>query len=155
MIGRVTALLFYYMIKRYIQELFKIVKFYDAQPLLLFWSVSDVLNNQIIWTDYSYWLELGQPNTYWLYFVYFIASCGILFSLSSLKWCSRFVSFYLILYIFSTIRYLVSLYNSNDFIFDTEAIRSLSITFLYFTMWVWIWSKLKREKLYRKLNNGQ
>jgi hypothetical protein len=143
------------MIKKYIRELFRIIKFYDAQPLLLFWSVSDILNNQILWTDYNYWLELGQPNTYWLYSVYFIASLGILLSLASLKWCSRFVSFYLILYLFSTIRYLVDLYNSNDFIFDTQAIRSLSITFLYFTMWVWIWSKLKREKLYRKLNNGQ
>ena len=143
------------MIKKYIRELFRIIKFYDAQPLLLFWSVSDILNNQILWTDYNYWLELGQPNTYWLYAVYFMASLGILLSLASLKWCSRFVSFYLILYLFSTIRYLVDLYNSNDFIFDTQAIRSLSITFLYFTMWVWIWSKLKREKLYRKLNNGQ
>jgi hypothetical protein len=143
------------MIKKYTKELFRIIKFYDAQPLLLFWSVSDILNNQILWTDYNYWLDLGQPNTYWLYSVYFIASLGILLSLASLKWCSRFVSFYLILYLFSTIRYLVDLYNSNDFIFDTQAIRSLSITFLYFTMWVWIWSKLKREKLYRKLNNGQ
>jgi hypothetical protein len=143
------------MIRKYTKELFRIIKFYDAQPLLLFWSVSDILNNQILWTDYNYWLDLGQPNTYWLYSVYFIASLGILLSLASLKWCSRFVSFYLILYLFSTIRYLVDLYNSNDFIFDTQAIRSLSITFLYFTMWVWIWSKLKREKLYRKLNNGQ
>ena len=142
------------MIKKYLQELLRIIKFYDAQPLLLFWSVSDILNNQILWTNYDFWVELGQANTYWLYCVFFIASCGILFSLASLKWCSRFVSLYLILYMFSTIRYLVDSYHSNSFVFDTQAVKSLSITFLYFTMWVWIWSKLKREKFYRKLNNG-
>ena len=36
------------MIKKYIKELFRIIKFYDAQPLMLFWSVSDILNNKII-----------------------------------------------------------------------------------------------------------
>ena len=139
------------MIKNFIIEIRNILRYYDPQPLLLFWCFSDILNNQILWTDYQYWSDLGQPNTYFLYCAYFIVSVGIFFSLNSLRWCIRFVSLYVLLYLFSTILYLVDLHGSNDFVFDIQAVRALTITFFYLLMWVWIWVKLKSEMLYRKL----
>ena len=33
--------------KGYLKHIINILKFYDVQPLLLFWCVSDILNNQI------------------------------------------------------------------------------------------------------------
>lgn len=138
-------------IKAYFRYIFKILKFYDVQPLLLFWCASDILNNQILWTDYEYWSNLGQPNTYYLYCVYMIVSLGIFASMRSIKRCTYFVSAYLFLTLFATIRYVVNLVSSDDAGFDIEAFRALTITFFYLLIWIWIWVKLKREMLYRKL----
>ena len=139
------------MIKRYFTYLFDILKYYDVQPLLLFWCASDILNNQILWTDYQYWADLGQPFTYYLYCVYMVVSVGIFNSMYCIKRCSWFVSAYLFLTLFSTIRYLLHLFSSDEISFDLEAVRSLTITFFYLLIWIWIWVKLKREMLYRKL----
>tara|TARA_R110000824_G_scaffold25139_2_gene87864 strand:- start:1781 stop:2206 length:426 start_codon:yes stop_codon:yes gene_type:complete len=139
------------MIKRYLKYIFNILKFYDVQPLLLFWCASDILNNQILWTDYQYWFDLGQPNTYYLYCVYMLVSIGIFTSMRCIKRCSYFVSAYLFLTLFATIRYIVSLVTDETKSFDMEAFRALTITFFYLLIWIWIWVKLKREMLYRKL----
>ena len=139
------------MITKYFKYLFDILKYYDVQPLLLFWCVSDILNNQVLWTDYQYWLDLGQPNTYYLYMAYLIVSIGIFTSMYCIKRCTFFVSVYLLLTLFATIRYVVDLSCNPESSFDLAAVRALTITFFYLFIWVWIWLKLKNEILYRKL----
>tara|TARA_R110001606_G_C15224384_1_gene634409 strand:- start:100 stop:534 length:435 start_codon:yes stop_codon:yes gene_type:complete len=138
-------------IKKYFRNIVEILKFHDIQPLLLIWCTSDVLNNQVLWTDYSYWLDLGQPNTYYLYMVYLVCSIGMLAFLNNLVWLSRFISGYLLLTIFATIRYLVSLFTDDEAEFDSQTIRALVITLFYFIMWSWVWFKVKREVLYKKV----
>ena len=139
------------MLKKYYKNIVEILKFHDIQPLLLIWCTSDVLNNQVLWTDYSYWLDLGQPNTYYLYMVYLVCSIGMLTFLNNLVWLSRFISGYLLLTIFATIRYLVSLFTDDEAEFDSQTIRALVITLFYFIMWSWVWFKVKREVLYKKV----
>lgn len=124
--------------------------YYDFQPLLFFWVISDILNNQVLWTNYSYWIESGQPNTYWLYMAFLIGSLSILINLNNLEWLINAVGFYLVLYLFSTIRYCVNIYSENNG-FLLEDFRALFITAWYFFIWVWILFKLKREKLYKSL----
>lgn len=124
--------------------------YYDFQPLLFFWVVSDIFNNQVLWSNYTYWLEAGQPNTYWLYMVFFIASILILLNLNNLEWLINTVGFYLILYLFSTVRYCVSIYTEKNG-FLLEDFRALFITGWYFFIWSWIFFKLKREKLFKNL----
>ena len=138
-------------LKKYYRNIVEILKFHDIQPLLLIWCTSDVLNNQVLWTDYSYWLDLGQPNTYFLYMVYLVCSIGMLTFLNNLVWLSRFISGYLLLTIFATIRYLVSLFTDTEAVFDNQTIRALVITLFYFIMWSWLWFKVKREILYKKV----
>jgi hypothetical protein len=141
-------------IKNYFKNILEILKFHDIQPLLLFWCFSDVLNNQVLWTDYNFWLELKQPNTYYLYIVYLVVSCGMLFFLNNLVWLSRFITAYLLLTMFATVRYIVNLFTNTEADFDTQALRALIITLFYFVMWGWIWFKVKREILYKNINNG-
>ena len=74
-------------IKQYFFKISEILKFHDIQPLLLFWCFSDVLNNQVLWTDYNFWLELEQPNTYYLYMVYLIVRI-VIFLIALLRRCS-------------------------------------------------------------------
>lgn len=139
------------MIIKYFKYLFEILKYYDVQPLLLFWCVSDILNNQVLWTDYQYWLDLGQPNTYYLYSAYLLVSIGIFTSMYSLKRCTFFVSSYLLLTLFATIRYVVNLISDPESSFDLAVAKALIITFFYLFIWLWIWLKLKHEILYRKI----
>ena len=127
-----------------------ILLYYDFQPLLFFWVLSDVFNSRILWTNYGYWLEIGQPNTYWLYMAFFIGSLLILVSLNNLNWLVNSVGFYLVLYLFSTVRYCVSIYTENTG-FTLEDFRALFITSWYFFIWVWILFKLKKEKLHKTL----
>ena len=141
-------------IKKYFRNIVEILKFHDIQPLLLIWCTSDLLNNQVLWTDYNYWLELSQPNTYFLYMAYLVITCGMLFFLNNLVWLSRFISGYLLLTIFATIRFLVSLFSDSEADFDSQTIRALVITVFYFMMWSWLWFKVKREILYKKIKNG-
>ena len=139
------------MIKNYFKYLFEILKYYDVQPLLLFWCVSDILNNQVLWTDYQYWFDLGQPNTYYLYCAYLVVSLGVFLSMYSIKKCSYFVSAYLMLTLFATVRYVVNLVSNPESTFDLSVLRALIITFFYLLIWVWIWVKLQREMLDRKM----
>mgnify|MGYP003639904785 FL=1 len=137
----------------YIKNITNVLNFYDFQPLLFFWILSDLFNNQVLYTTYDYWLELGQPNTYWLYMCYFFASLSIIICLNNLNRLIKCVSIYLILYLFSTVRYCVSIYTEKNG-FLLEDFRALFITAWYFSMWVWILIKLKKEKLHKILRNG-
>jgi hypothetical protein len=78
----------------------------------------------------------------------------MLLFLTNLVWMSRFISAYLLLTIFSTIRYLVNLFADEEIVFDNQDIRALVITLFYFIMWSWIWFNVKREILYKKISNG-
>jgi len=142
------------MVRKYFEYLFEILKYYDVQPLLLFWCVSDILNNQVLWTTPEYWVELGQANTYYLYFAYLTVSVGIFISMYSIKRCTYFVSAYLFLTLFATIRYVVNLLGSDDIVIDKSVVKSLVITFFYLFIWVWIWLKLQKEILSRKMKNN-
>ena len=144
----------YKSIRKYFSKIGEILKFHDIQPLLLFWCFSDVLNNQVLWTNYSYWVGLEQPNTYFLYMTYLVVSIGMLVFLNNLKWLSRFITAYLLLTLYATIRFVVDIITSEDLEFENSVIRALTITFFYFIMWGWIWFKVKREILYRSINNG-
>ena len=138
-------------IKNYFKYLLEILKYYDVQPLLLFWCVSDILNNQVLWTTPSYWVDAGQPNTYYLYLAYLLVSVGIFTSMYCIRRCTFFVSSYLLLTLFASIRYVVSLVTDSESSFDIDDLRSLTITFFYLLIWTWIWVKLQREMLYRKM----
>ena len=135
---------------KYIQNIKNILVYYDVQPLLLWWCVSDVFNNQVLWTTYDYWLELGQPNTYWLYMAYLILSLTIVINLNNLKFLIKSIGLYLILYLFSTIRYLVSIYTEDEGFLLID-FKNIFITLWYSSMWLWIYFKLKKEKLHKSL----
>ena len=131
----------------------EILVYYDHQPLLFFWAVADVFNNQVLWTDLFYWTEMGQPETYWLYMVYLVISLGILSTLNKVEKCVMFVFWYLLMHIFSTIRFCVSLYLEPDLEFEMVIVKNLTITFVYFLLWVWIYSKMKMEAVLKKINS--
>lgn len=135
---------------KYINNIKNILTYYDHQPLLLWWCLSDVFNNQVLWTNYNYWLEQGQPNTYWLYMTYLILSLSIVINLNNLIYLIRCVGLYLILYMFSTIRYLVSIYTEDEGFLLID-FKNIFITMWYFSMWFWIYFKLKQEKLHKSL----
>lgn len=135
---------------KYIQNIKNILVYYDVQPLLLWWCVSDVFNNQVLWTTYDYWLELGQPNTYWLYMTYLVLSLTIVINLNNLKFLIKSIGLYLILYLFSTIRYLVSIYTEDNGFLLID-FKNIFITLWYSSMWFWIYFKLKKEKLHKSL----
>ena len=141
------------MIKNYFKYLYEILRYYDVQPLLLFWCVSDILNNQVLWTTPEYWAELGQPNTYYLYGAYLVVSIGIFLSMYSIKRCTFFVSSYLLLTLFATIRYVVNLISDPESSLDLAAFKALTITFFYLFIWIWIWLKLKNEILSREIKS--
>lgn len=138
------------MIKRYFQNIIATLKFHCHSNLLIFWCTSDVLNNQVLWTTHNYWLQLGQPNTYWLYMAYLVLSLSMLVCLNNFGWLIRFITAYLILTLFSSVRYVVDIVNS-DTDFDNQTLRALIITIFYLIMWGWIWFKIKREMLYKKI----
>lgn len=138
------------MIKKYINNIKNILVYYDVQPLLLWWCVSDVFNNQVLWTNYNYWLDLGQPNTYWLYMTYLVLSLSIVLNLNNLSYLIKSIGLYLTLYLFSTIRYLVSIYTEDNGFLLID-FKNIFITMWYASMWLWIYFKLKQEKLHKSL----
>ena len=138
------------MIKKYINNIKNILVYYDVQPLLSWWCVSDVFNNQVLWTNYNYWLELGQPNTYWLYMTYLVLSLSIVLNLNNLSYLIKSIGLYLTLYLFSTIRYLVSIYTEDNGFLLID-FKNIFITMWYASMWLWIYFKLKQEKLHKSL----
>ena len=137
-------------IKKYFSSIKNTLLYFDFQPLLFFWISSDILNNLVLWTDFGYWEAAGQPNTYWLYLSYLVCSTLMLVFIHNLKWLSRFVSIYLILYLFSTIRYLVSIYGGDE-AFTLTDFKNILITCWYDFMWTWILFKLKKEQLHKSL----
>jgi len=139
----------------YFKKIKDTLLYFDFQPLLFFWVASDILNNQVLWTTLEYWTEAGQPNTYWLYFIYLIMSVSMMISLHNTKWLARFVTGFLILNLFSTIRYLVNIYLTVDTEpFTLVDIKNILITLWYSFMWAWILFKLKRELLLNSFNHG-
>ena len=138
---------------KYFKKIQETLLYYDFQPLLLFWVFSDILNNQVLWTSLSYWEVAGQPYTYWLYFSYLIISISMMVFIHNIKWLSRFVSVYLTLYLFSTIRYLVNIFSIEGEPFGVTDFKNILITCFYAFMWSWILFKLKREILHKDLNN--
>ena len=138
--------------KNYFKKIKETLVYFDFQPLLFFWVTSDILNNQVLWTTLDYWTKVGQPNTYWLYFAYLTMSVSMMISIHNTTWLARFVTGYLILNLFSTIRYLVNIYAT----IDTEPItlvdgKNILITLWYSFMWTWILLKLKLEVLHKSL----
>ena len=138
---------------KYFKKIQETLLYYDFQPLLFFWVFSDILNNQVLWTSLSYWEVVGQPYTYWLYFSYLIISISMMVFIHNIKWLSRFVSVYLTLYLFSTIRYLVNIFSIEDEPFGVTDFKNILITCFYAFMWCWILFKLKKEILHKDLNN--
>ena len=114
--------------------------------------MSDLFNNQVLWTDLAFWQAAGQPDTYFLYMAYLFVSLGILFTLNKIEWCSKFVFGYLTLHILSTVRFLVSLYLEPDLEFELVIVKNLTITFVYFVLWLWIYSKMKKEAVHKKVH---
>ena len=136
---------------KYLQKIKDVLVYFDFEPLLFMWVASDILNNMVLWTTYSYWEDLGQPNTYWLYFTYLIGSLGMLVFLHNKKWLARFISFYLIIYLFSTIRYLVNIFGADGEAFTVLDAKNILITCWYASMWVWVLFKVKKEILHKSL----
>ena len=140
------------MLRDLVKKYKEILIYHDHQPLLLFWAVSDLFNNQVLWTDLSFWQDAGQPDTYFLYCAYLVISVGILSTLNRVEWCARFVFGYLMLHIFSTVRFLTDLYLTPDVVFELYIVKNLTITFIYFVLWTWIYTKMKKEAVHRKVN---
>ena len=138
---------------KYFKKIQETLLYYDFQPLLFFWVFSDILNNQVLWTNLSYWESVGQPYTYWLYFSYLVVSISMMIFIHNIKWLSRFVSVYLTLYLFSTIRYLVNIFSIEGEPFGVTDFKNILITCFYAFMWCWILFKLKKEILHKDLNN--
>lgn len=138
---------------KYFKKIQETLLYYDFQPLLFFWVFSDILNNQVLWTSLSYWESVGQPYTYWLYFSYLVVSISMMVFIHNIKWLSRFVSVYLTLYLFSTIRYLVNIFSIEGEPFGVTDFKNILITCFYAFMWCWILFKLKKEILHKDLNN--
>jgi hypothetical protein len=137
-------------ITKYFKSIKNTLLYFDFQPLLFFWISSDILNNLVLWTTLDYWTSVGQPNTYWLYFAYLICSVSMVCFIHNIKILSRFVSVYLILYLFSTIRYLVNVFSGDEF-FTVTDFKNILITCWYSFMWIWILFKLKKEILEKSL----
>ena len=135
----------------YFNKLKKVLLYFDFQPLLFFWVLSDVFNNMVLWSTHSIWVEQGQGNTYFLYLAYLILSILMLLFIHNYKRLSLFVNLYLCLYLFSTIRYLVNI----DWSIGFEIIdyKNIFITLWYSTMWIWVAFKIKNENLHKQLNN--
>ena len=133
----------------YFNKLKKVLLYFDFQPLLFFWVLSDVFNNMVLWSTHSIWVEQGQGNTYFLYLAYLILSVLMLVFIHNYKRLSIFVNLYLCLYLFSTIRYLVNI----DWSIGFEIIdyKNIFITLWYSSMWIWIAFKIKNENLHKEL----
>ena len=133
----------------YFNKLKKVLLYFDFQPLLFFWVLSDVFNNMFLWSTHSIWVEQGQGNTYFLYLAYLILSVLMLVYIHNYKRLSVFVNLYLCLYLFSTIRYLVNI----DWSIGFEIIdyKNIFITLWYSSMWIWIAFKIKNENLHKEL----
>ena len=139
-------------VQKYFSKIKNTLLYFDFEPLLFMWVASDILNNMILWTSLSYWEAEGQPYTYWLYFAYLVGSVGMLLFLHNKKWLVKFITYYLIIYLFSTIRYLVNIFGSEGEPFTLIDGKNILITCWYASMWVWILFKVKKEILHKTLS---
>ena len=129
-----------------------IIVYHDYGPLLLFWNISDLVNNRVLWMSYAESLDAGSEWAYFQYSIYFVVALGMLFSLPNIRSCSRFVGAYLLLYIFSTTRFIVKVSSDSAYADSVDISRSLIITGVYFSLWIWIYVKMRIEVVHRKLN---
>ena len=127
-----------------------ILVYHDYGPLLLFWNIADLANNRVLWMSYGEAIDNGMEWAYFQYSLYFVVALGMLFSLPNIRSCSRFVGVYLLLYIFSTTRFLVNVFNDPEFAAGDVG-RSLVVTGVYFTLWVWIYVKRRMEVMHKDL----
>tara|TARA_R110000851_G_scaffold8011_2_gene30865 strand:- start:35920 stop:36348 length:429 start_codon:yes stop_codon:yes gene_type:complete len=138
-------------IKDFFKRTLDVLLYFDFQPLLFFWVLSDVFNNMVLWSNHSLWVEQGQGNTYFLYLAYLILSLLMLLSLHNYKRLSILINLYLCLYLFSTIRYL--LYSVDYQNVEMIDYKNIFITIWYSMMWIWIAFKIKNENLHKQLKN--
>ena len=138
-------------VQKYFLNIKNTLLYFDFEPLLFMWVASDILNNMVLWTSLSYWEAEGQPYTYWLYFAYLIGSIGMMVFLHNKKWLANFITYYLIIYLFSTIRYLVNIFGGEGEPFTFIDAKNILITCWYASMWVWILFKVKKEILHKSL----
>jgi hypothetical protein len=138
-------------VQKYFLKIKNTLLYFDFEPLLFMWVASDILNNMVLWTSLSYWEAEGQSYTYWLYFAYLIGSIGMMVFLHNKKWLANFITYYLIIYLFSTIRYLVNIFGGEGEPFTFVDAKNILITCWYASMWVWILFKVKKEILHKSL----
>jgi len=136
----------------YIKKIKNILLYYDFQPLLFFWVLSDIFNNMVLWSNHQLWIDQGQGNTYFLYLAYLILSILMMVFINNYKRLSVIVNLYLCLYLFSTIRYLLNIY-TEDIVFSVGDYKNIFITLWYSLMWVWIAFKIKNENLHKELRS--
>ena len=136
--------------KKFLSSYRDILVYHDYGPLLLFWNIADLANNRVLWMSYGEALDSGIEWAYFQYCLYFVVALGMLFSLPNVRSCSRFVGVYLLLYIFSTTRFIVKVFDDPDFAAG-EVGRSLVVTGVYFTLWVWIYVKMRVEVMHKDL----
>ena len=127
-----------------------ILVYHDYGPLLLFWNIADLANNRVLWMSYGEAIDNGMEWAYFQSALYFVVALGMLFSLPNVRSCSRYVGTYLLLYIFSTTRFVVNVLSDPDFAAG-EVGRSLVVTGVYFTLWVWIYVKMRVEVMHKDL----
>lgn len=138
--------------KKFIHTYWNILVYHDYGPLLLFWNIADLANNRVLWMTYGEALDSGNEWAYFQYSLYFVVALGMLFSLPNIRSCSRFVGAYLLLYIFSTTRFITKVVTDTDFASSVDIGRSLVVTGVYFLLWVWIYVKMRMEILHKDLN---
>ena len=138
----------------YLKTYKDILVYHDYGPLLLFWNISDIANNRVVWETYWDYKEVGAESAYIQYALYFCVSLGMLFSLPNLRSCARFVAAYLLLYIFSTTKFVVTFLTDPEFAQNPDIKRSLVVTGVYFTLWCWIYLKMRVEIAHRNINGG-
>jgi hypothetical protein len=136
--------------KRFFQSYKDILVYHDYGPLLLFWNVADLANNRVLWMSYGEAIDNGMEWAYLQYSLYFVVALGMLFSLPNIRSCSRFVGAYLLLYIFSTTKFVVSVLSDDEFAAG-EVGRALVVTGVYFTLWVWIYVKMRIEIMHKDI----
>ena len=124
-----------------------ILVYHDYGPLLLFWNIADLANNRVLWMSYGEALDNGMEWAYLQYAIYFVVALGMLFSLPNVRSCSRFVGAYLLLYIFSTTKFVVNVLSDPEFAVG-EVGRALVVTGVYFSLWVWIYVKMRMEVMH-------
>ena len=138
----------------YIRSYRDILVYHDYQPLLLFWNVADLANNRVLWMSYGEAIEGGMEWAYFQYCVYFVVALGMLFTLPWLESCVRFVGAYLMLYIFSTTRFVFMVLTDEEFAQNPDIGRSLVVTGVYFVLWLWIYAKMRLELAHRRVSHG-